>query len=254
MLSVPTYIAAIWGVHCAMVSFGVVMGLDSAYARLARADKHFAELEALHAELCEAQAKATIIQTNPGAVVGPGEVVQLMSVDNTGHPPVPESCGILAGDVANSLRTALNYLVIQLAILNTGIKGRNQFPIEETPEGFQGNSFGKRGFLNGLTPAHIAAIEGLQPYNGCDWIRALGKISNFDKHEDLIMVVHNQILSGQMVTEPATDGSAVNFQMQIHIQPVLRITLDNGMSLIETLQRIKSNVSQLLDTFKPEFK
>lgn len=228
--------------------------LDNAYARLARADEHFMELQILHEEVCEAQAKATIVHTNPKRVVGPGEMVQLMFVDNTNHPAVPERCAILVGDVANNLRTALNYLIIQLAFLDSGAKGRNQFPIEETPEGFKGHIAGKRGFLIGVSPAHLEEIEKLQPYNGCNWTRDLGKISNFDKHTDLILVTHDQVLSISAATEPATAGQVSQFQMQVNIQPLLRITLDDGMPLITTLQTIRSQVSQLLDVYTPEFK
>lgn len=103
----------------------------------------------------------------------------------TGTAVIPDRCQILIGDTAVSLRSALNYLVGQLSRLDSvsGRKGkRTQFPIESCPNDFDGR---KCRYLEGLTEAHVAAIERLQPYNGCDWTQRLQKLSNLDRHPRL---------------------------------------------------------------------
>lgn len=229
--------------------------LRGAYAKLARADETLIEFKALCVEICAAQAKATVIQTKMVRLPGMTEPVQMLTVDNSAHEPVPDKCGAIAGEIATNLWSALNYLVGQLAILSAGSRGkRNQFPIESTPEAFKGNTSGTRGFLAGVSPAHAAAIERLQPYNGCDWTKALSKISNFDKHTDLVVISHDQLVSGAILTQPAANGKSVDFHVKMHIEPALRIGLGDGMPLVETLEVVKSEVSALLDAFKPEFK
>ena len=229
--------------------------LDTAYSRLSRAGEHLAELKAVAAEVCNAQAEATVIKMQPAGAIVPGQVAEIFSVDNTGHKPVPPRCAILAGDFANSIRSSLNYLVHRLAVLDTpGVTSkRNQFPIELTPEAFKGNTSGPRGFLNGLSASHTAVIESLQPYNGCEWTEALSKISNQDKHIDLVVVQHDQLLSITAETKPATSTTPAAVHMNVSIQPALRISLADGMPLIETLELVESQVTKLLDALNPEF-
>lgn len=229
--------------------------LDTAYIRLDRAREHLADLKAIAIEVCNAQTEATVVQTQPAGMVEPGQMAHLFSVDNTRHKPVPPRCGVLVGDFANSIRTSLNYLVQRLAELDTPgvICKRAQFPIELSPERFRGNTSGPRGFLYGVNASHTALIESLQPYSGCKWTEALHLISNRDKHVDLVVVQHDQSVSMVAHTKPTADGAPAQCHMQVHIQPVLRISLADGIPLIETLEVIESQVSQLLDAFKPEF-
>lgn len=228
--------------------------LRNAYARLTRADEHIADLKALHLEVCTAQAKATVVKYNPTIMIPPGEARQVIEFDNTRHPPVPARIALLAGDAADNLRAALNYLVGKLAVLDSGVRGRrNQFPIEPLPKNFQMNTKGARGFLCGVNTAHSAVIEGLQPYNGCKWTRALGEISNYNKHNDLVVVTHDQMISFIMTTDDPGEGLVTTAAMQVQIQPVLRIAMGNGMPLIEIIETIRYQVADLLDTFNSEF-
>lgn len=96
----------------------------------------------------------------------------------------PADWGRRAGHIVNDLRIALEYLVYQLAWLDSGtIQKRTQFPICDTLEAFASDL--KQGRLNGLSPPHVEAIESCQPYNGVRWLRQVRVLSNTDKHRHL---------------------------------------------------------------------
>jgi len=68
---------------------------------------------------------------------------------------------ILIGEICYNLRSALDYLVYELAILDSSKRqDGTQFPIDDTPEKFSKH---KRSWLKGLNSNHVAAIEKLQP-------------------------------------------------------------------------------------------
>lgn len=100
---------------------------------------------------------------------------------------VPPRLGAIAGDVLNNLRPALDYLVFALSYLDTEGEPADgtQFPICDTAAYFRE----KKGlWLKGLSPEHVAAIEGLQPYDGRKeqvWLRWLRDLHNPDKHRHL---------------------------------------------------------------------
>lgn len=230
--------------------------LDGAYAKIERAKEVLVELRKLNDLVCKKQADDTVVTSVRNVVVPPGEIRQVLAVDNSLHIdiPVPIRCAVLAGEVANGLRSALNYLVRQLAILDSGSPGqRNQFPVEATPEAFKGNCFGRRGFLAGLSDEHVAAIEALQPFNGCKWIGPLSTISNFDKHTDTLVVQRDQLLSVEAVPKLDLSGAVVAHEVSIAVLPSLRIALPDGMPLMETLEEISVQVPKLLDEFKLNF-
>ena len=100
---------------------------------------------------------------------------------------IPPRLGVIAGDVLNNLRPALDYLVYALAYLDSEGKPADgtQFPICDTAALFREK---KNVWLKGLSPEHIAAIEGLQPYDGRKeqfWLRWLRDLHNPDKHRHL---------------------------------------------------------------------
>ncbi len=103
--------------------------------------------------------------------------------------------GTVLGDVLHNFRCALDHLVCQLVLLNTGREctGDNQFPICTTGENYW--SRGKSGRntrdwrLQGVADEHKAIIDTLQPYrthgmrpNQIEVLAGLQKFSNLDKH------------------------------------------------------------------------
>lgn len=150
--------------------------LDGAFGRVVRAEQHFSELvgriEALRQEQYDAISWELDLER-------PGEV----RVSRTKYVLVPLLFSILVVEICYNLRAALDYLIFELARLDFGqVQNGTQFPIEDRPKNFAGNGHRR---LVGLNARHIAAMEPLQPYNGCNWTRLLRDISNPDKHRSL---------------------------------------------------------------------
>ena len=93
--------------------------------------------------------------------------------------------GVLIGEIFYNLRCASDYLVFELAKLDSGMEQNGtQFPIVDTKKDFEGRVKGP--WLRGIKTAHVAEIERLQPYNGCTWTKRLRECSNPDKHRHLV--------------------------------------------------------------------
>jgi hypothetical protein len=171
----------------------------------------------------------------------------------------------LASDFIYSeeLRTALDYLIFELAKLDCGgEQSGTQFPIMDAPQDFAGR--GTTFFLKGVNATHVACIERLQPYNGCNWTRRLRDSSNADKHRHFIPSVGNSRITVHSGVErddldriqgferramhPLT-GSEVNAKVYIAGE----VTFDDGEPIVDTIEVIKAQVAQTLADFKPDF-
>jgi hypothetical protein len=121
----------------------------------------------------------------------PERVVRLRSVRQPEIDP-PLRFGILAGEILYNLRSALDYLIWELATVGGGPGERNQFPIFDTPKQFE--HFRER-YLYGVRNELWTAIEAYQPYKGRlegHYLRALAVLNDVDKHR----VVHARTQSG----------------------------------------------------------
>lgn len=180
--------------------------------------------------------------------------------------PYPVKLSILVGETIQHLRTALDYLIYQLAILDSGeIKNGTQFPIEDSAAKFDGR---RRSYLRGVNDSHAEAVERLQPYNGVYWTQRLRTLSNPEKHREPILPVYSTSMHWNKIRIPADiiskidDGILLEFggdpndptqsaTMQLHV--VFRIGLDDGKPAVQTLEHIESKVSQTLNEFAPDF-
>lgn len=235
--------------------------LDGAYARLDRALEHIAEPRTIIGEFIDHEYE--IAEGTAQIKPQPNVPIQITRPES----PIPIKVPILVGETVNNLRTTLDYVVYELAILDSGsIQNGTQFPIEDTADGFQAR---KKSYLKGLNPSHVAQIERLQPYNGIDWMRLLRTVSNPDKHRHLTMQTHNSGVSAthgknpeQVFAEPGVKGLFVDIVapnpdlfhpvfMQFHI--TFFIAFDNGFNLIDTLEQIRAEVANTLKNFKADF-
>src|SRR5258708_33098135 len=143
--------------------------LDRAIARISRAEEHLADLMRRTALRGQEQVNAMAIQPHPN------EPKQILI--KRGEVPLDHGFSILVGEIVYNLRSALDYLTFELACLDTGldIEG-SQFPIESKRKRFKSRING--GWLDGLNSAHVAAIEALQPYRGCQCAAILRAMSN----------------------------------------------------------------------------
>jgi hypothetical protein len=229
--------------------------LDGAFERVDRAHQHFREFVQQTEAVRQEQANLIVINFDPEPPHEPiPEIVRTATV--------PLSLGVLVGEVCYNLRAALDYLVSELALLDSGqIQKGSQFPIENRRKDFEGN--GQRR-LAGLNARHIAAIEVLQPYNGCDWTRTLRDISNPDKHRSLVLTQGEFRLSVypdadrlRFLPIPGTIARALHpttgKEVDVKLDLALSITFEDGTPVIETLEEIQSQVAAQLAKLKPEF-
>jgi hypothetical protein len=129
--------------------------LDGAYARLDRVREHLTDLEVREKAILHPQIANIVAETDLNTVK------DFVITDPLAD--LPQRFSILIGETIYNLRAALDYLVFDLAILDSGGPRKGtQFPIDDTKDVFTGH----RGrFLKGLSTKHIAQIEALQPYN-----------------------------------------------------------------------------------------
>ncbi len=235
---------------------GQYPSLDRAFARVSRGEEHLADCVRQLGRRGKKQLDAITFDADQNH---PKQIV----VDKP-ELPLDFTFSILIGEIIYNLRAALDYLIFELAALDSGcvIEG-TQFPIESNKKGFK--SCVRRGWLEGLNATHIALIEGLQPYRGNAWAAALKNLSNPDKHRALTpsQVEHEftfhiadrdhiadfSDIPGAIRTAVTADGT------EVYIKAVLlsAVQFRDGTPVIETLEEIKSQIARVLETFKPDF-
>ncbi|MDQ6867933.1 MAG: hypothetical protein M3178_05865 [Pseudomonadota bacterium] len=235
---------------------GLIPSLDRAIARVSRAEEHLADFVRKVAQRGQEQIDAITFNPDPN---NPQQFII-----NQVHLPMDFSFSILIGEIVYNIRSALDYLVFELAGLDSGylIEG-TQFPIEDKKKGFKRRIQG--GWLDGLNSAHIAAIEALQPYRGCDWTAVLKNLSNPDKHVHLVPsradheftfhgadanhVIDFRDMPGAVHSTVMSDGTEVYVKAML----TTSIQFPDGTPVIETLEILKSEVARVLEAFKPDF-
>jgi hypothetical protein len=240
--------------------------LQGAFERVERAAKHLVELEGEIAFFRQVYLHAIGVKFDPDP---PYKISPSVSKNFT-HPS--NLIGIIIGEICYNLRAALDYLVYELAILDSGsVQDRTQFTIEETPKKFRGQINRQ---LIGLNPVHIAAIERLQPYNGCYWTKLIAEISNPDKHRQITatgtpkMLTLNSGGPRKTVNRPKPtlsyvcraerpDGREVEVEIVSTVFIMLPIEQNPAWSSIysaeNALHEAKTEVANLLKAFEPEF-
>lgn len=162
---------------------------------------------------------------------------------------MPENFSVLVGETAYNLRAALDYLVYELAFLDSGEKReQTQFPITSSLEVFA--STGERRLV-GVSQRHVAVIEGLQPYKGDDWLAVLPSLSNQDKHRELVAVVRTPAIRYRIESRETAEGDPEHVHAVVDI--AIETAFDDGALVLETLRRLHQRVADTLDTFKPDF-
>jgi hypothetical protein len=132
-------------------------------------------------------------------------------VFTTVREPCPEMWGVVVGEIAHNLRSALDHLLWEMVVLNTGSAPpgeESQFPIFRTKPGYD-NGAGRR--IRGVSPEAAALIESLQPFatreDASSPLWHLRHISNFDKHRTLHLTGAT-FKAGQLFLPPLLPGFA----------------------------------------------
>jgi hypothetical protein len=221
--------------------------LDGAYLRIDRANHHLEEIKIFQDNL-----PRPVVDREMGNIPLSYPHVATDNVTvSLAEQEVSAIVSILVGETVYNLRSALDYLVFELAFLDSGsIQNGTQFPIESSPQGWKRrlspNRFGNPGKVQFLSVAHQAAIERLQPYNGVTWTKTLADISNPDKHRRLVGI-NPSLQNDAIMLNPKTG------EMNVNPNLATLIAFDKGGLVVETLEILQSQVSHVLDSFKPEF-
>lgn len=173
--------------------------------KLDRAKKHMLELRvAVH----------SFLNTHPYSFSGKPDL-QKGTVNYTMDTvkPVPCEIPIIAGDVIQTLRSALDQLAYQLYRRGPGGKGDGKhiyFPIAENKLKYENQ---KRGQTLGISSQAIAAIDAIQPYGGGnDVLWYLHALNTIDKHR-LILTAGSAVRSvdlGKYIQQKAPKESSLS--------------------------------------------
>jgi hypothetical protein len=219
--------------------------LDDAHMRVDRAEMHLANLK---------RRADRYVKANEGQAV-----IKVVGLTVSGPPtfdPPPRFLGILLGETVQNLRTALDYLVYQLAEWYSGVDldRRTQFPIEDTPESFQGK---RNSFLEGVSDEHVAILDALQPYDRPNWLTWIRELSNLDKHN--VLVVAPGIRGSVTIPVGRPDEEAIaagGFRkpgdVGMYFKVPIYIAFGDGLPVIEQLEELKAQTRALLQLFEPE--
>jgi hypothetical protein len=215
--------------------------LKGCYARINRSKRYIDETKQLLinvARECEEQ-----------LVVNPDNTLFFDHV-----PEIPADLPLAISDAVHNMRAALDYLVYQLAKLDSGaFQDDTQFPIADDKNSFD-DSARKR--LKWLDRHHVDRIELLQPYNDIKWTRNLRDISNRDKHRDLTPITRER--ANIIFTGPDTTGHGRRLPngVVLRAQPMyaVQMVLPSGDASIEsTLWSMLGSVVDTVNSFNPDF-
>jgi hypothetical protein len=156
--------------------------LEGCRAKIARAEVHLAELKLL---------VRRYIDTQPFRVIGEYHeatreyIIRAEAVPD--HNPVPSDLMLIAGEIVHQLRSALDHLVWDLVVKNTGAPPTGTdsgYPIFRTADGYNGRAPQK---IRGVSPSAANRILAAQPFHLGDraeeeltW--AVQELNNTDKH------------------------------------------------------------------------
>lgn len=164
---------------------------------------------------------------------------------------VPASVPSLIAEITGHLRSALDDLAHQLAILDSGNAPDGiRFPIEDSPRSW---SKASRDSLKGIRVGHRKAIRRLQPMCGAEWTRMLREVAIPDSHRTLQFVEPRVIVpmgggAGEVISPTSNDA----MKMDRAHRPLM-VFSERGLPVIETLQALESRVRATLDQFTPCF-
>ena len=218
--------------------------LDGAFLRLFRAQRYVRECDALLRRF---------------AGVSEDKIIASYGTENpVEFPDVPSDLPLAVSDAIHNLRSALDYLVYELALKDSGsIQEGTQFPLENCRDGKSpsGNLIGfdavQDRFLKGVSTANRADIEQLQPYNGNNWARNLREISNPDKHRRLTPFYVSPTMN-VWVHGPQAAGKKLPTGDTVRVDPTQTVFVelpDRKLWVLHTLHEIVGAVSVTLSNF-----
>jgi hypothetical protein len=151
--------------------------------KIKRADKHINDLKASLRSFLDSNPYKVGIKRDPKSKK---PIYYLLAIE-----PVPACIAATAGDVLNSLRSALDHLAQHLYLVGTGnaqgYRDKTSFPISPSVKDFK-NGLARK--VEGMRQDAIDAIRSLEPYAGGKGndLWTLHRLNNIDKHRMIFTV------------------------------------------------------------------
>jgi hypothetical protein len=169
------------------------LDLTGCRAKIERAKKHISDFD---------RERLIFLDTNPYVVIAKFDPESNITQSIMGPlPTLPDGLATIAGDAAQNLRTALDYLAAELARINGGDSKRVYFPIAESAEKYKSELDGK---TKGISTKAVEVFSQIEPYCGGHgqmlWV--LHSLNNADKHRLLVSVGSNIARTVQMTLSP----------------------------------------------------
>ena len=227
--------------------------LDGVYIRIGWAGEHIGILKEMQRSIENIDPKTVTIQEDPPEpkILPDGSIEIITPWIDFGEPFSDPSWSRDLGYAVQNLRAALDYLVYALAWLDSGAEKKGtQFPICDNPDQFKSGV--KRGILRGVNAGHRAAIQGLQPYNGGNWLKQLAGLSNPDKHMHLISAASQNSFRTLTVSNKFDAETQVRM-MNVKLDVNRFIAFPDSSPVIPLLDTIHTQVTDTVDQFEPDF-
>ena len=155
--------------------------LNGVYLKLDRAERHLNEILGM----------LSLVEVGECRIFPEHDKNLDLLVQRISITPKPDATlAVVIGDFLFDIRSALDHLVWQLAVLNGCLPDRdNMFPITTKPDLFTRAITPRdrfKGRLHGVAQSHVTLIEGMQPYRrGNESLKRLDTLHNADKHNTL---------------------------------------------------------------------
>jgi hypothetical protein len=186
------------------------------------------------------------------------------------HLPVyPFEILSVAGDVIHSLRSALDHLAYQLAIVGSGKTPTRkvEFPIAKDRDTYEAEKARK---VEGIRPDAVEAIDALKPYKGGnDALWRIHELDNIDKHRFVFVIAKDALFEAPWFTDEMpylirprtlkTDaplfsgvfGSEVENNVNFEIEEAVNQTqVSEGDALLPTLRQYINLVEGIILSFE----
>lgn len=165
--------------------------------------------------------------------------------------PDTGALSICAGECIYNLRAALDYLIYNLAWLDSGRQvDQTQFPIVDKSASWK-QQRGNR--LKGVNDDHAKTVSEYQPFSGCDWTRRLREYSNADKHRTLVHVTPEWNSEFNFEKDQAAPHPRDPSKLVLPSEVVIRLTFFDGARFPETLKEMVLETAALLERFQGDF-
>ena len=227
------------------------------YERLARAAAHLEELDAIVARFRDDNLNPVTLHPEIQLSAEGRERIERDGFTDgvffeVPEVELPEGIRAVVGDIVQNCRIPLDYMVYQLAWLDSGVEQEGtQFPIFWARKYFRSK---EPTYLRGVKPAHRHAIELLQPYKGGKWLSVLAGLANPDKHKTFLAVRNGAQMTGSItVTDAQTVVGQPGRSAKVDLQFTPVITLPNGAPVDDGLREIHTAVRALVEEFDPCF-